>query len=54
MTGPLGSAGAGDPGVGDVDGRPPREVPELEVYKLKTSMAGPLEVLAAWSGNGHH
>jgi hypothetical protein len=32
----------------------PREVPELEVWKLETLMAGPLGVLAAKFGSGHH
>jgi hypothetical protein len=31
-----------------------REVPELEVRKLETSMEGPLGVLVARYGNGHH
>jgi hypothetical protein len=32
----------------------PREVPELEIQKLETSMAGPLGVLTARSDSVHH
>jgi hypothetical protein len=32
----------------------PREVPELEVQKLKTSMEDPLGGAGGRAGNGHH